>query len=158
MLGIIVSRLRPPWLETMMPSTPACSANFASSGCSTPLSKSLVFTTERNQSTSCQVNALCRPGSDASRRRTACGSFTPAGHREARPQLPRSQPQHGRVDCYANGFAASRLDSRDRFACETAVALHIKLKPASGAWDCRDLFHRHRPVGAQDKRYAAAGC
>jgi hypothetical protein len=83
--GIMVSRLRPPWFETMMPSTPARMANSASDGCSMPLSNSLPFTTERNHSTSRHIAALCSPGSDAARTRAAWGRGTSAG-------IPRHRP------------------------------------------------------------------
>ena len=81
-----MSRLRPPWFETMIPSTPARIANSASAGLRMPLSESY-FAAERNHSTSRQVTALCRPGSDAARTRAAWGRGTSGRNAQSGSQL-----------------------------------------------------------------------
>ena len=57
MVAGTVSRLRPPWLETMIPATPALTARSASSGLSTPFSSSGILAKERSHSTSFQLKA-----------------------------------------------------------------------------------------------------
>ena len=56
MAGGAASSWRPPWLETMTPSTPAATALSASPGCSRPFTTSAPGQASRNRFTSSQVN------------------------------------------------------------------------------------------------------
>ena len=47
----VVSRLRPPWLETITPASPSAAARRASSGARIPLISTGVFANERIQAT-----------------------------------------------------------------------------------------------------------
>ena len=59
-VGGVVSRLRPPWLETMRPESPSLAARRASSGERTPLRSTGVFANERIHATVSHVTVGSR--------------------------------------------------------------------------------------------------